>query len=318
MFKKIFGKGLPAGIITTFSKGCLGYTPLENVPFSAHTNHIFNPQLAAWSINSTTYAYQDLCNKDNIIFPPEVKEGKLLFWHEDKRAKPEDKISSGYIGRIETNNDEVNRVLISFRGTQTTDEWILDADFDQVDVLFEPNGEIVKIHEGFWDIFSLPVNKEFPSLQDQIQKLLPLYLSETKPNEIYIAGHSMGSAVATLVLIDTVLNYPHAKVIANITGCPRIGNPAFADAMNSLSKNPHFDFVIWRIVNTEDIITTLPSPIFKNTLFSHLLKSETKAPNKIGLINFTKNLGKIFDNHHLYNYFYAMKNLISEQTKSKD
>jgi predicted lipase len=313
MMKKTFAKGLPSGLITTFSNGCLGYEPLENVPFSPQLDHEFNPHLAAWSINSTTYAYQDLCNKDNIIFPPEVKDAKLLFWYEKKKAKTDNKISSGYIGKIEANDDSINRIIISFRGTQTTEEWLSDADFEQVEILFEPNGEIVKVHEGFWKIFTEPVNKEFPSLQNQIHSLLPSYISDSKPNEIYIAGHSMGSAVSLLVLIDTVLRNPSVKIIANITGCPRVGDPAFANALNHLSKNPNFDFAIWRIVNTEDIITTVPSPIFKHTFFSHILKSEKSAPNKIGLISFTKNLGKIFDNHHLFNYFYAMKNLIQEE-----
>ena len=193
------------------------------------------------------------------------------------------------------------------------DEWALDADFKQDTIILEPSGELVKIHQGFWEIVNKPAQKGFPSLQDQIHELLPTFLSKTAPNEIHIGGHSMGSAVSTLIMLDTILRYPGVTVNAYLTGCPRVGNPAFANAFNSLAKNPNYNFSLWRIANTEDIITTLPEPIFKDSLYSHVLISSPSDPNSIDLISFTKNLGKIFDNHHIFNYYYAMKKLIAEE-----
>ncbi len=309
--------GLPSGLITTFSNGCQGYQPLTNVPFSPQIKNTFNPELAAWSINACTYAYQDLCHPTNITYPPEIEDGKLLYWNESVGFFSKPKIASGYIGRIKPiPGDTTNRIAILFRGTQTLDEWELDAQVEQIEIIFQPPGELVKIHKGFWDITNTPPQKNSPSLTDQIHTLLPNYLSSdpTVINELHIGGHSMGSAVATLVTINTILAYPNLRVNTYITGSPRVGNPAFANAITRLANDSAYNFSIWRIANTEDIITTLPEPVFKDLLYSHIQITESTAPNAVNLISFTKNLGKIFDNHHLFNYFYAMRKLILQST----
>lgn len=306
--------GLPAGLMKTFSTGCPGYESLKNVPFSPQIEQNFNPKLAAWSINACTYAYQDLCHKNEITYPPEVENGNLLYWYADSGFFSKELTSCGYIAKIkDIPGDPTNRIALIFRGTQKNKEWGLDANVKQTEVLMEPSGEIVKIHEGFWEIFTSPAGKNIPSLQEQIHTYLPNYLSNNRPNELHIGGHSMGSAIATLSALDAILRNPGLKVNSYITGCPRVGNPAFANTVNDLAKNGNFNFSIWRIANTEDVVTTLPEPVFKELVYSHLLISDIEDPNVIDLISFTKNLGKIWDNHHLFNYYYAMKNLISEE-----
>ena len=313
MHKKQTSIGLPAGIITTFDNGCSGYEPLKNVTFSAQIENEFNPRLAEWSINACTYAYQDLCNENNIIYPPEIHNGKMLYWFNKPGFFTNKKISSGYIGQIkEIKGDPTNRIAIIFRGTQKDNEWALDADFQQTQLIMEPSGELVSIHKGFWEIANNPIEKGLPSLLDQIHNNLPNFLSDSAPNELHIGAHSMGSAVALLVFIDLILRNPNIKVNAYLTGCPRVGNPAFSDSLNALAKNPNYNFSLWRIANTEDIITTLPPPMIEKFLYSHVPITNPKDPSKIDLISFTKNLGKVFDNHHLFNYYYAMKKLADE------
>lgn len=316
MYIKENSVGLPAGLLQTLATGCKGYEPLQRVPFVPQIGHEFNPRLAAWSINACTYGYQDLCNKDDIIFPPEVEEAKLLYWNESIGFFRKPKLSSGYIARIKPiPGDPTNRVAIIFRGTQTHAEWDLDADVSQEKIILEPSGDLVKIHKGFWEILNNPAEKGFPSLLDQLNELLPTFLSSDLPNELHIGGHSMGAAIALLVTLDSILRYPGVVINSYITGCPRVGDPAFANAINDLAKNPDYNFSIWRIANTEDVITTLPEPVVKGTLYSHILISDPEDANTINLISFTKNLGKIFDNHHLFNYYYAMKKLITENIK---
>ena len=308
---------LPAGLITTFSNGCQGYEPIKDVPFVPQVGHTFNPELAAWSINACTYAYQNFCNTTSAIYPPEVQDGELLYWNESSGFWSKPKSPCGYIAKIKPiAGDPTNRIAIIFRGTQSLDEWALDAQFEQLEIILQPPGELVKIHSGFWDIVNKPAQKGFASLQAQIHELLPKFLSSTEPNELHIGGHSMGSAVALLITIDAIASDPKLTINTYITGCPRVGNPAFADAVNNLAKDPAHNFSIWRIANTEDIITTLPEPVFRDIFYSHLLISNPTDPSSVNLISFTKNLGKIFDNHHLFNYFYAMKKMIKE-TKGK-
>ncbi len=312
--KKESSIGLPAGLFKTFNTGCSGYEPLKNVPFSPQIGNDFNPILAAWSINACTYAYQDLCHKTDITYPPEVEDGTLLYWYANTGFFAKEPVSCGYIAKIKPiPGDPTNRIALIFRGTQTDQEWNLDADVAQTEILMEPSGEIVKIHKGFWEIVNNPAGKNVLSLKEQIHKYLPAYLSKNSPNELHVGGHSMGSAVATLSTLDAILRYPNLKVNTYITGSPRVGNPAFVNAVNALTKNPDYNFSIWRIANTEDIVTTLPEPFFKKLIYSHLLISESSDPNAIDLISFTKNLGTIWDNHHLFNYYYAMKNLIAEE-----
>jgi hypothetical protein len=304
--------GLPAGVITTLSNGCKGYEPLLDVPFVPQKGNIFNPRLAEWSINACTYAYQNLCNQHDINFPPEVEEGKVLYWNEGGGFFSDPMITSGYIAKIKPiPGDPTNRIALIFRGTQRNREWVLDAHLNQNQLIMEPPGDLVKIHKGFWEIYTKS-SKKIPSLQKQIQELLPIFLSKTAPNELHIGGHSMGSAIATLVFSDTVLSFPGIKINTYATGSPRVGNPAFANTLNTIANNSSYDFSFWRIANTEDIITTLPEPVFENLLYSHLLISDKTYPNTIDLISFTKNLGAIFDNHHLFNYYYAMKHLSTE------
>ena len=318
MLHKPNSVGLPAGIIQTFDTGCPGYEPLKNVPFVPQVGRIFNPRLAEWSINACTYAYQNLCNMNNIIFPPEVEDGKLLYWDEDAGFFGKKKIPCGYIAKIKPiEGDSTNRVVIIFRGTQNDDEWKLDSFIKQRQLIMEPSGELVKIHKGFWEIFNSPVEKGLPSLQEQLHQLLPTYLSKTTENELHIGAHSMGSAIAVLSFTDTILRFPNLTINTYITGCPRVGDPAFANAINALAKNPNYNFSLWRIANTEDIITTLPPPFIGRHLYSHLLISDRNDPNVVDLISFTKNLGRIFDNHHLFNYYYAMKTLVSEERKGR-
>ncbi len=305
--------GLPAGVIKTLSNGCKGYEPLLKVPFVPQTGNLFNPKLAQWSINACTYAYQDLCNPQEIVYPPEVEGGKVLYWNEGGGFFSDPMITSGYIAKIKpVPGDPTNRIALIFRGTQKDREWKLDAYVEQVKLLMEPPGDVVKIHKGFWEIYNKGPSKKLSSLQEQIHQLLPTFLSDSAPNELHIGAHSMGSAIGTLIFFDTLLFFPNLKVNAYLTGSPRVGDPAFANTVDLLAKNPAYNFSFWRIVNTEDIITTLPEPVFHNLLYSHLLPTEKSYPNKVGLINFTKNLGTIFDNHHLFNYYYAMKHLSSE------
>lgn len=309
---------LHAGLMTTLSTGCQGYEPLANVPFDPQKGHTFNPKLSTWCINACAYAYQDLCHPNNITYPPEVENGKILYWYEGKGifSKPK-KTSCGYIAQIKPiAGDSTNRIVIILRGTQTSTEWLEDADDGQIEINLQPLGKRAKIHNGFWDILNKPADANTPSLQDQIHELLPTYFSKTAPNELYIAGHSMGSAVATLVLLDALLRYPHLAIYTYITGSPRVGDPSLAAAFLDLAKNSSLNFLLVREVNTEDIIPTLPPPVndailyHHGVVYSHLIVTDPGLPNTIDLVSFTKNMGTIWDNHHLFNYYYGIKKLI--------
>lgn len=121
--------------------------------------------------------------------------------------------------------------VLSFRGTEITQPSDVIADLRASKNRAESRG---KVHKGF--------KGELDKLWPEIQKDLP-------PNShlpLFITGHSLGAAMATLA--TSRLGY--AKVKALITfGSPRVGNKEF---VRNLTVD-HF-----RVVNNNDAVTKVP------------------------------------------------------------
>lgn len=81
--------------------------------------------------------------------------------------------------------------------------------------------------------------------------------AETTPKwHIYVTGHSLGGALATLLAIELSSSQMAKNGIIFVTmynfGSPRVGNRRFAEVYNAKVKDS------WRIVNHRDIIPTVP------------------------------------------------------------
>jgi predicted lipase len=124
--------------------------------------------------------------------------------------------------------------IVSFRGTQTKGEWL--EDFDGLAV---PN-EFGKgmVHQGF---------------QDQYAKLRPSLLAAIAgaPGVLWITGHSLGGALATLCASDTVL-IARNPLVYTWAG-PRVGWHDYAGWF----KPSQF----YRIVNEWDAVPNEPPAI---------------------------------------------------------
>jgi len=159
--------------------------------------------------------------------------------------------------------------IVTFSGTIYPSQWYDDADIAQV----PPNAlnnyeEGMLVHRGFYRIYS--------SMKPALEKLL----KEKPPrNQLIIAGHSLGAALATLCYFD------HWSADINIQlysfAAPRVGNIPFAAFLSSHREG------IFRVFNTEDLIPALPPPIFFGLIYEH--NSEDIA--------FTKNLENYSRNH---------------------
>lgn len=156
----------------------------------------------------------------------------------------------------------IDAVLIAFTGTVFTDEWLVDLEIEQT---FPEKLKNVKqgvlCHKGIYDVYA--------SLQNQIN------VSETK--KIYITGHSLGAALATLCAFDIAASKPVLYTFSS----PRVFNITGAQLMNS------FGLDIQRIFNTEDIFTSLPMPAALGENYEHVGYN----------IPFTINLDSIPGNH---------------------
>ncbi|CAN0263726.1 unnamed protein product [Laminaria digitata] len=70
--------------------------------------------------------------------------------------------------------------------------------------------------------------------------------------EVFVTGHSLGGALATLATLDHQRRYPEAKVTMYNFGSPRVGNRAFAKLYDRFVGDS------FRVVNNKDIVARLP------------------------------------------------------------
>jgi hypothetical protein len=132
---------------------------------------------------------------------------------------------------------EPNEVVVAFRGTkgdnvgQTVLNGIVDAQsLIQRPVPFLPAGEgpEAKIHSGF--------RKAYERVREQVRAKVAQRLERRPGARIYVAGHSLGAAMATLCALD--LDYRHGgEVQLFASGCPRVGNGAFAELVERRLPN---------------------------------------------------------------------------------
>ncbi len=189
-------------------------------------------------------------------------------------------------------NLTTQNVFVVFRGTQTPMDWLANLSFPQV-----PHA---------WGM----VEKGFAGLYGQCSVSVITAVKRVPGSpKVFVTGHSLGSALATLATADLAIN-GIAAAMYNIAS-PRVGNTAFADEFNVNSKVT----ARWRIVNTEDIVTTVPlaTPNLGATLppaspFALLLLPMHQLDyTHVGTaVNFTVNKGAIIGNHDIKTYIAAL------------
>ncbi|QGQ45486.1 lipase family protein [Metabacillus sediminilitoris] len=132
-----------------------------------------------------------------------------------------------------------DKIIVAFRGTRTFKDNESDQDLYQVPYPFVINAG--KTHRGFTCIYQSTRN-------DLIRELNKL--STTK--KLFVAGHSLGGALAVLAALDFAVNTRFKNPFVYTYGSPRVADPDFASRFNQTVKNSV------RIYNVHDIIPTLP------------------------------------------------------------
>jgi len=240
-----------------------------------------------------------------MIFPPEFNQliaqeaAFLVKIAYDQFRNPAWNLGTGYqeLGSLIAQGERfgfvalnltTQNVFVVFRGTQTGIDWLANLSFPQV---AHPWGEVEEGFSGLYQQCSL-------SVITAVLRVLG------KP--VFVTGHSLGGALATLATADLAINGVPAAMY-NIAS-PRVGNGSFAGKFNANSQ------VVgrWRIVNTEDIVTTVPlaTPNLAGALpptsrFALLLLLPTHQLDytHVGTaVSFTVNNGSIIGNHHINTY----------------
>lgn len=121
-----------------------------------------------------------------------------------------------------------------------------------------PDPSIV-VAQGPWD--GLPSLLAAASQPDGLTLLdLLKQISATTELDLFITGHSLGGALATvlgLYLADTVGNWAGAAVVSLKSytfASPTIGNQAYADYYNGRSALPNTSWQAFRVLNEQDVV----------------------------------------------------------------
>ncbi|MBN3927019.1 lipase family protein [Nostoc sp. NMS4] len=174
----------------------------------------------------------------------------------------------------EKNNEPI--YFFVFRGTIQPYEWLHDAKFKLVKPSFKINEkgkDSIKVSEGFNEIYKSMSETVDNFLDDLARK------GVKKDTEIYVTGHSLGAAIATLSTLHIAENDFAPTLYAFAS--PRVGNVKFAE---------HFsDKVIYsqtfRIANCEDLVNSLPTGTITDWNGPEAKAVGEKAPNSDLLIS---------------------------------
>lgn len=157
-------------------------------------------------------------------------------------------------------------IYLSFKGTSSIQNVRTDLDFKKV--IHPPKRDIdvhgawglkeissvPRVHRGFWDAWT---KEDYHN--KTMEKFEEVYRSLDHANHVrvFITGHSLGGALATLCAIRMKSDYPEISPIVYTYGQPRVGNRAFAVDYNNQIKN-HFC-----IVHDQDPVVRFPKGKYK-------------------------------------------------------
>jgi Lipase (class 3) len=159
--------------------------------------------------------------------------------------------------------------FIIIRGTRTVYEWY--------------NNTVIKYNDYWsvggknWGVTTKGFYLIYLDIREQIKTALP---DIKDVDRIFVAGHSLGGALATLTIPDLIdSGITAAKITVYTFASPRCGDRELVNNLNN-SGVKH-----WRIANTEDIIPTLPGAT-ANIFSPETGKSQKEADDEANDENF--------------------------------
>ena len=197
---------------------------------------------------------------------------------------------------------------MAFRGTLNTTlkEWNDDFTYNQENLPKAKKSAVLQkallvqgdtsvppgVHAGFLDVYN--------NFKDNLLKALA---GLAQINKIIVTGHSLGGGVSTLCATQLASLYPE-KVISYTFAAPRSGDSQLCELIKRT-------FTLHRIVNTTDVVPTLPpsvSPNFQDP------KNPYFYQHCGNLITFTLNWKSIVNNHTMGVYTEGL-NILEKQLK---
>lgn len=201
---------------------------------AALLSRLFEPN--AREFNAANMAYLAYC-AEAVYSSPEESKAKL----EQLGFKIDG--TEHFIDFPDTNTQAIivgdeEKVIIAFRGTENLEDWKTNLN------LAKAAWKVGMFHSGFYkSIYSV-----WPTATARLNSL------RTNNQPIWLTGHSLGGALATLAcgLLDDEL--PEQAIAGVYTfGQPRVGDVIFAQTIDQRVKKRFF-----RVVNNNDIVPRIP------------------------------------------------------------
>lgn len=141
----------------------------------------------------------------------------------------------GFVGYSATHN----AVIAAFRGSVDVKNWMANLDATQVAY---PKCSGCAVHKGFYNAYA----EVSATVKAQVQ----LILSKYRTAAIYVTGHSLGGALASLAALDIKSTFGKVNEFYTF-GEPRLGNAAFASYFAGA-------FTVNRVIHYADIVPHVP------------------------------------------------------------
>jgi triacylglycerol lipase len=152
--------------------------------------------------------------------------------------------------------DEV--LLVAFRGTDAGDDWL---DNLQVTAIKPPHGTYGKVHKGFFQAFQ------------RVEGSLRTALAGAGSKAVWITGHSLGGALATVAAAELEALLPRAQVVT--FGQPRVGFAELKAYVDGAYGGRYH-----RFVNRRDPVTRVPFRLSWRHV-EHLYHVDSEAPDGV-------------------------------------
>ncbi|MBA4543812.1 lipase family protein [Thermoactinomyces daqus] len=138
------------------------------------------------------------------------------------------------------------RIVVVLRGSESSQDNLIDLQIAQKRFPFGPG----KTHSGWTDLYQRSSHPQIPPLRRQIIGTVLKCLRKFPHITVYVTGHSMGGAIATMAALDLALNFSVKPVVITF-GSPKTGDSVFVNAYNrAISRS-------LRVANEWDIVPKL-------------------------------------------------------------